>query len=96
MKEKIIEILKAAYRWGRDNREGRSDKNFSDIQEIGYKIKKARKEQGLSQSAVCELTGFDRKTLYRLEFGSPNLVIKNVSKILSVFGYYLTIKPLKS
>lgn len=31
MKEKIIEMLKAAYHWGRDNGEGRSDKNFNDF-----------------------------------------------------------------
>ena len=30
MKE-ITEILKAAYHWGRDNGEGRSDKNFNDF-----------------------------------------------------------------
>ena len=30
MKE-ITEVLKAAYHWGRDNGEGRSDKNFNDF-----------------------------------------------------------------
>jgi hypothetical protein len=33
MKDKIIEILKQAYLWGRDNGEGRSEKNFNDFLE---------------------------------------------------------------
>jgi hypothetical protein len=33
MKDKIIEILKHAYHWGRDNGEGRSEKNFNDFLE---------------------------------------------------------------
>jgi hypothetical protein len=30
-KEKLTELLKIAYRWGRDNGEGRSEKNFNDL-----------------------------------------------------------------
>jgi hypothetical protein len=29
--EKLTELLKIAYRWGRDNGEGRSEKNFNDL-----------------------------------------------------------------
>ena len=29
--EKLIELLRIAYRWGRDNGEGRSEKNFNDL-----------------------------------------------------------------
>jgi hypothetical protein len=30
-KEQLIELLKISYRWGRDNGEGRSEKNFNDL-----------------------------------------------------------------
>ena len=30
-KEKLTQLLKIAYRWGRDNGEGRSEKNFNDL-----------------------------------------------------------------
>lgn len=30
-REKLIEILRIAYRWGRDNGNNRSDKNFNDL-----------------------------------------------------------------
>jgi hypothetical protein len=29
--DKLTELLKIAYRWGRDNGEGRSEKNFNDL-----------------------------------------------------------------
>ena len=29
--EKLTELLKIAYRWGRNNGEGRSEKNFNDL-----------------------------------------------------------------
>jgi len=62
------------------------------IKEIGNEIKLNREKNGLSQTALCNLAGIDRKTLYRLESGDSNIVIKNVLRVLVVLGLNLTLK----
>ena len=68
--------------------------NFSkDLNEIGERIKRARKESGLSQAALAEKIGKDFRCLSRLETGKEKsvklMVLVDLSRILDVSIDYL-------
>ena len=57
-KEKLTELLKIAYRWGRDNGKGKSEKNFNDLLST-----KAINEALHIPAVYCKLCGDDFKKL---------------------------------
>lgn len=50
-------------------------------EELGEKIKKARKEKGLTQEQLAELAHIDPKTLIKIEGGKRNPTLKTLNKI---------------
>lgn len=64
---------------------------YDDILEIGETIKNIRKQSEFSQNNLARAAKIDRKTIYRIERGDKQVTIKNLKKVLTVFGFKLTI-----
>ena len=64
---------------------------------IAKKIKKMRKERGITQMQLAEYAGVSFSTINRLEKGERNITWETVKNILEVFGYSLSVtkKPSK-
>ena len=58
--EKLTELLKIAYRWGRDNGSNRSEKNFNDLLQTEAISKALRIHDvvGQSEQLVCDKCGY--------------------------------------
>lgn len=58
-----------------------SDKRLNELKDsipklVGLRVKKARKDKGLTQTELAQLVGKDRQYLYKIEKGkvTPNIV----------------------
>jgi len=64
------------------------------LQEIGYQIRQARVERGLTQAQLSIAAGVSRTTLNQLENGLfPDLGVKKLRAILDQVGLALAIQP---
>ena len=57
------------------------------IQEAGERIRVARKQQGLTQTELCDLSGVGYSTLNKIESGHPTVrldVLLNVARALGL------------
>lgn len=57
-------------------------------------IIKARREQGLSQYQLGELTGVKQSAIARLERGNINPTLETIQKLLAPFGKKLAVVPI--
>jgi predicted transcriptional regulator len=57
---------------------------------------KARKERGISQKRLEELSGVKQPVIARMETGSTNARIETVLKVLAPLGKTLAVVPLES
>lgn len=55
-------------------------------EQLGMAVRLKRKEKGLSQSALAELLGVERKWVLRLEAGNPKAEFALVLKALELLG----------
>lgn len=60
---------------------------------IGKRIAELRKEKGLSQTRLAQLTGFDRGYIAKIELGTFDIGIENLSKISSALGVMIDLIP---
>ena len=60
---------------------------------IGNRIAELRKEKGLSQTRLAQLTGFDRGYIAKIELGTFDIGIENLSKISSALGVMIDFIP---
>lgn len=51
------------------------------------KLKKLRKEKGISQAKLGEITGLNPRTIRRYESGEIIPPLKTMRKVFNVFGY---------
>lgn len=64
------------------------------LQELGHKIRKARRARELTQAQLAEAAGLSRTTLNQLENGLfPDLGVKKVQTILDRLGLDLAVEP---
>lgn len=56
-------------------------------------IVSVRKEKGLTQRNLAELTGLEQSAIARFETPHESANIKTVLKIVNALGYEVTIKP---
>ena len=56
---------------------------------------KARKEQGISQRKLEELSGVKQPVIARIENGSSNPQIETIIKLLAALGKTLAVVPMK-
>lgn len=60
---------------------------------IGKRIAELRKERGLSQTRLAQLTGFDRGYIAKIELGTFDIGIENLSKISNALGVMVDFVP---
>lgn len=74
------------------------DTALRNAEQLGAAIRLKRKEKGLSQSALAELLGVERKWVIRLEAGNPGAELALVIKALEAVGIraYLYDEPRKA
>lgn len=64
------------------------------LQELGFEIRRARIERGLTQAQLATAAGLSRPTLNRLENGLfPDLGVKKVLAILETLALDLSVQP---
>lgn len=64
------------------------------LQELGFEIRRARIERGLTQAQLATAAGLSRPTLNQLENGLfPDLGVKKVLAILETLGLDLSVQP---
>jgi transcriptional regulator with XRE-family HTH domain len=63
-----------------------TDTILRNAEQVGRAIRLKRKEKGLSQSALAELLGVERKWVLRLEAGHPRAEFALVLKALEIVG----------
>ncbi len=63
-----------------------------DLKDLGKFIKKARKEQNISQEELCKDLHISRSTLSSLENARGEVGIKKVLQILDYLNYEITVK----
>jgi transcriptional regulator with XRE-family HTH domain len=61
-------------------------RNLKIIQELGENIMLARLRRKLSAGQVAERAGIARKTLHRIESGSPSVALGSYLQVLFVLG----------
>ena len=66
--------------------------NIMLIERIGKATKTRRKELGITQTTLAELSGVSKNTIYKLERGENNPSLEIVDKILEVLGLDLKIE----
>ena len=59
--------------------------------EIGLKIKQRRKELGLEQIDLCEMSEIGSTTLSKLEQGKGNITLDSLEKLIEVLGLECTL-----
>lgn len=62
------------------------DTELRNAEQLGMAIRLKRKEKGLSQNALAELLGVERKWVLRLEAGNPKAEFALVLKALEFVG----------
>lgn len=62
------------------------DTKLRNAEQLGIAIRLKRKEKGLSQSALAEQLGVERKWVLRLEAGNPKAEFASVLKALELVG----------
>ena len=60
--------------------------------DLGAFLRAARREANLSQEALADELGFDRRVLQRIESGEPNLYITRVFALMSRLGVELELR----
>ena len=60
---------------------------------IGKRIAELLKERGLSQTRLAQLTGFDRGYIAKIELGTFDIGIENLSKISNALGVMIDFIP---
>lgn len=66
-----------------------------DVLEIGYAIKDARAESGLTQAQLAEAAGISKRCLWSLELGqNPGVQLDKLLAVLRVLGLDLRIAAL--
>jgi HTH-type transcriptional regulator / antitoxin HipB len=68
------------------------DITLRSTEQLGMVVRLKRKERGLSQSALAELLGVERKWVLRLEAGNPKAEFALVMKALEVLGVRLLLR----
>jgi len=64
------------------------------LQEIGFEVRRARLDHGLTQAQLAKAAGVSRVTLNQLETGmSPNLGARKLQALLEGVGLTLAIQP---
>ena len=67
--------------------------NLAKLHEIGQKVRVLRKEKGLTQDTLANLSGISRVTLGKIEKGELGTVsIKTLDLIISNLGYEIDLK----
>ncbi|CCK78948.1 helix-turn-helix domain-containing protein [Desulfobacula toluolica] len=66
-------------------------KDAVGIDKIGDIVRAARKTQGLSRQALCDLSGVSYSTLNKIETGSVSVRLDIVIKIVNTLGLNLWI-----
>jgi transcriptional regulator with XRE-family HTH domain len=61
-------------------------KNLKIVKELGAQIQLARLRRRLSAEQVAERTGISRKTIYKIEQGSPTVAMGSYLQVLFVLG----------
>jgi len=61
--------------------------------EVGRVIRDRRKELGITQPVLAELSGLSKNTIYKLERGQGNPTAKVLLKLLEVLGLEISIQP---
>ena len=59
---------------------------------IGLKIKQRRKELGLEQVDLCEMSDIGSTTLSKLERGKANITLESLEKLTEVLGLKLSLE----
>ncbi len=59
---------------------------MNERERIGKRIADIRKETGISQAKLAEMSGLDQGHIARIELGKYNVGIDTLSKIAEVFG----------
>lgn len=59
--------------------------------EIGAAIRRARKEAGLTQQQLGELSGVSDRTLRDIESGAGSPALRSVLTVLTVLGLHVTV-----
>jgi transcriptional regulator with XRE-family HTH domain len=64
------------------------------MQDLGIRIRQARKEKGLTQAQLADMAGITRKTLSQIETGTvSDIGIRKVGRTLDVLGLELSVRP---
>lgn len=58
---------------------------MNERERIGKRIAEIRKETGISQAKLAEMSGLDQGHIARIELGKYNVGIDTLSKIAEVF-----------
>ena len=58
---------------------------MNERERIGKRIAEIRKETGISQAKLAEMSGLDQGHIARIELGKYNVGIDTISKIAEVF-----------
>ena len=58
---------------------------MTERERIGKRIAEIRKETGISQAKLAEMSGLDQGHIARIELGKYNVGIDTLSKIAEVF-----------
>lgn len=68
------------------------DTTLRSAEQLGLTVRLKRKERGLSQSALAELLGVERKWVLRLEAGNPKAEFALIMKALETLGVSLVLR----
>lgn len=63
------------------------------VQELGERVRTARKQQGLDQLLLADLAGVSDRFLRDLEHGKPTVRLKEVLQVLDALGLTLQVQP---
>jgi len=64
-----------------------------DPKQIGTSIRRARKKQGLSQTALAEKVGLRQETISLIETGNPSARLESLLTILAALDLEFQIAP---
>lgn len=69
-------------------------KNWNKNNELATFLRKRRKEMGLTQVELSDITGAGLRFIRDWEQGKPNLMTDKVNQVLSFFGHELSVKKI--
>lgn len=61
--------------------------------DLGETVRARRKELGITQPVLAELSGLSKNTIYKLERGQGNPTTKVLLVLLDVLGLEISIRP---